>query len=53
MINNFFNQRKVYIDNQKFLGVEKPGVIFYPVSRMDLILWNDINLLGEKAELIR
>ena len=52
-INNFFNQRKVYIDNQKILGVEKANCIFYPVSRMDLILWKDINVLGEKAELIQ
>lgn len=53
MINDFFNQRKVYIDNQKFLGVEKASSLFYPLSKMDLILWRDINDLGEKAELIK
>jgi hypothetical protein len=32
--------------------VEKASVLFYPVNKLDLILWRDINLLGEGAELI-
>ena len=52
MINDFFNQRKVYEDNSRFLGVEKAHTLFYPLSRMDLLLWADINELGDKPELI-
>lgn len=36
----------------KFLGVEKASCLFYPLCRMDLILWRDIHNLGERAELI-
>ena len=53
MIVDFYNQRKVYEDNSKILGIEKAYCLFYPLNRMDLLLWNDINMLGEKAELIQ
>ena len=52
MINEYFNQRKLDIINEKLLGVEKASVLFYPVNRMDLILWNSIILLGERPDLI-
>jgi hypothetical protein len=39
MIVDFYNQRKIYEDNSKFLGVEKAHCLFYPYSRMDLLLW--------------
>jgi hypothetical protein len=35
------------------LGVEKAFCLFYPLSRMDLLLWSNINALGEKADLIQ
>ena len=38
-INNLFNQRKIYQDQSRFLGVEKPACLFYPLCRIDLILW--------------
>jgi hypothetical protein len=53
MINDFFNQRKLYEDSSKFLGVEKAFCLYYPLSRMDLLLWENINVLGEKADLIQ
>lgn len=53
MIVDFYNQRKVYEDNSKILGVEKAYCLFYPLNRMDLLLWCNINLLGEKAQLIQ
>jgi hypothetical protein len=53
MIDDFFNQRKLYEDSSKFLGVEKAQCLFYPLSRMDLLLWANINELGEKPELIQ
>lgn len=52
MIGDLFNQRKVFQDGMKFLGVEKASSLFYPLCRMDLILWRDINALGEEADLI-
>lgn len=53
MLNSLYNQRKVYQDGMKFLGVEKASSLFYPLCRMDLILWRDINVLGENADLFR
>ena len=53
MINDFYNQRKVYKDNSKFLGVERACCLYYPLSRMDIMLWQNINVLGEKPELIQ
>lgn len=52
MIGDLFNQRKVFQDGMKFLGTEKASCLFYPLCRMDLILWRDINSLGESADLI-
>lgn len=52
MINDSFNQRKLFRDNSKFLGVEKAQCLYYPLSKMDLLLWQNINILGEKSELI-
>ena len=53
MINDFFNQRKLYEDSSKFLGVEKAFCLYYPLSRMDLLLWQNINVLGERGDLIQ
>ena len=53
MIVDFYNQRKVYEDNSRILGVEKAHCLFYPLTRMDLLMWENINALGEKAELIQ
>lgn len=53
MIVQFYNQRKVYEDNSKILGVEKAYCLFYPLNRMDLLMWENMNFLGEKAELIQ
>jgi hypothetical protein len=47
-----YNQRKVYQDGMKFLGIEKPACLFYPLSRIDLLLWTNISHLGEDADLI-
>jgi hypothetical protein len=49
---DMFNQRKIFQDGARFLGTERPAVIFYPLSRMDLILWTGINTLGEDPNLI-
>jgi hypothetical protein len=47
-----FNQRKIFQDNTKFLGVEKPAALFYPLCRIDLILWLNMVELGEDSDLI-
>ena len=39
MMVDFFNQRKVFQDNQTFLGIEKPFSQYYQVSYMDILLW--------------
>jgi hypothetical protein len=53
MIFYFYNQRKVAQDNQKFLGIEKACCLYYSLSRIDLLLWQNVNVLGEKPELIQ
>lgn len=50
MINQFINQRKVYKDNQKFLGIEKPSCLYYPLSRMDILLWQNIVSIGDDID---
>ena len=51
-LDRLFNQRKLFEDNRKFLGVEKAHSLFFDLSRMDVLLWKDINAIGESAELI-
>lgn len=53
MINEYFNQRKIYHDQQRFLGIEKACCLYYPLSRMDILLWQNINVLGESKDVIR
>lgn len=51
-IEQISNQIKIYQDGAKFLGIERPSVIFYPLSRMNFVLWQGIHTLGEDASLI-
>jgi len=37
----------------KFLGVEKPANLFYPLSRLDILLWKNIHELGEDPDFIQ
>ena len=47
------NQRKLYKDQQKFLGVEHPTCLYYTTSQLDLIFWRDFKALGEDANILR
>ena len=42
----------MYEDNRKFLGIEKAQCLYFELTRMDVVLWKDINAIGESAELI-
>ena len=50
---DFYNQKKVYEDQQKFLGIEKAHCLFYSLSRMDILLWQNLNMMGETLDLIK
>ena len=47
-----YNQRKLYEDNNRFLGTEKAHQLFFDLSRIDILRWNDVYAMGETAELI-
>ena len=51
-LDQLYNQRKLFEDNRKFLGIEKANCLYFDLSRMDVLLWRDINAVGESAELI-
>jgi len=38
-INQIYNQRKIFHDNQRFLGVETASCLYYPLSHMDILYW--------------
>ena len=52
MLDQFYNQRKVFEDNKKFLGIEEANCLYNDLTRMDIVLWKDINAIGESPELI-
>ena len=51
-IMELYNQSKVFEDHQKFLGIEKAHCLFFALSRMDIYLWQNINMMGETPEII-
>lgn len=52
-IKDFYNQRKIHIDTQRFLGVENPSVLYLPLSRADIYLWRNIQQYREQDKLIK
>jgi hypothetical protein len=42
MLHELINQRKLYEDNTVFLGVEKPGSMFYSLNRIDINYWKSM-----------
>ena len=51
-INDLYNQRKIYLDNNRFLGTENAHALYYPLCHMDILIWSNIYALGEDPELI-
>lgn len=49
---DLFNQRKVFEDNKRYLGVEKAHCLYYDLSKIDILLWKNLCELGEDPELI-
>jgi len=44
MVTQYNNQRKVHEDQARYLGVEMACVLFYPLSRMDIVIWHNISM---------
>ena len=52
-IQQFSNQRKLYEDNEKFLGVEKAHCLFYDLSKMDVMIWKNLEDKGNQLSQIK
>jgi hypothetical protein len=46
------NQRKIFLNETRYLSIDKPNVLQFPTSRMDHLLWKNINDLGESPNII-
>jgi hypothetical protein len=49
----YVDQRKIYEDGTRSLSIDYPSLLNFPLSRMDIIFWNNIVQLGEDADLIK
>jgi hypothetical protein len=52
-IKDLFNQRKINLDEQKVLGVEKANCMYLNLSRMDIRLWQNIVENGQTSDIIK
>ena len=46
----FPEQRKIYEDTSRSLSIDHAKIINFPLTRMDILYWQNIVQLGEKAE---
>lgn len=46
----FPEQRKIYEDTSRSLSIDHAKIINFPLTRMDILYWQNISQLGEKAE---
>ena len=46
----FPEQRKIYEDTSRSLSIDHAKIINFPLTRMDVLYWQNIVQLGEKAE---
>lgn len=46
------NQRKIFLNETRHLSIDKANVLCFPTSRMDHLLWKNINDLGEQPNII-
>jgi hypothetical protein len=42
----------VFEDHRKFLGIEKAHIMFYDLSKIDILLWKNLCDLNENAKLV-
>jgi len=45
-------QVQIYEDSSRSLGIEYPNFMKFPITRMDLLFWNNIKNLGLKPKQI-
>ena len=51
-INELYNQQKVFEDHTKFLGIEKAHIMFYDLSKIDILLWKNLCDLNENPHIV-
>ena len=52
-IGKYRDQRKIYKDGSRSLSIDHPGLVNFPLSRMDIMFWLNIVQQGEPLDLIR
>lgn len=48
----FVNQRKIFEDGSRALSIDKANILNFPLSRMDILFWMNIDDLGSDAQII-
>ena len=48
----YVNQRKIFEDGSRALSIDRANILNFPLSRMDILFWMNIEELGKDAELI-
>jgi len=38
----YVDQRKIYEDGTRSLSIDHPSLLNFPISRMDILFWNNI-----------
>jgi GTP cyclohydrolase II len=48
----FANQRKIFLNTTRSLGINAPNLMNFPVNRMDLMFWSNIEYYGNSYQMI-
>lgn len=51
-IDKFRQQRKIFENTSRFLGIDFPNMMYFPITRLDIIFWKSIIDLGEDSKTI-
>ena len=51
-ITKFRQQRKIFENSSRFLGIDHPNMIYFPTTRLDILFWKSMVDLGEDAKTI-
>ena len=49
----YIDQRKIYKDGTRSLSIDHPGLINFPLSRMNIMFWSNIETEGEDIDMIK
>jgi len=52
-IKDFRQQRKIYENTSRFIGIDSPHMVYFPTTRLDILFWKSIVDLGEDPKQIQ